>query len=117
MMAVRNQSSFKKIDESKGVDTSEDSSRYLQQQAKDLVVCIDRWLETKDETYLTFARTELERILALSMRLCIANQWDFSQLLVDGCEYEEQVLLEIEKGKRKRDSAKWAKGIVYESMP
>ena len=113
MMSVRNQSSFKKIDENKGVDTLEDSSKYLQSQADDLVNCFDKWLESKDETYLLFARTELERILALAMRLCIANQWNFSQLIVDGCEYEEQVLLEIEKGKRKRDTAKWATGIKY----
>lgn len=107
MISIRNQKEFKRIDESKGVDTSIDSSKYLRQQANDLVVCFERFVETKDVAYLLFARSELERILALAMRLSIEHKWDFIEMLKDGVEYEEAVLEDIRVGTRKRDTAKW----------
>lgn len=108
MVSVRNQKEFKAIDEAKGIDSTVDSSRYLLQQAKDLVECVNKWDETKDEAYRIFARTELERILALALRMSIENKWDFFDMLSDGVEYEEEVLNDIREGRRKRDTAKWA---------
>ena len=49
---------------------------------------------------LAFAMSDLARVLAIAMRECIAQGWDFIGLLVDGMEYESAVVADIQEGRR-----------------
>ncbi len=80
------------------------NANYIALQASEYHQVMLRAAEAQDPGFLAFAKSELSRILAIAMRECIANNWDFIEVLSEGVQYEQAVILDINEGRRTRDS-------------
>jgi len=69
---------------------------YLTVQAADYLHTMQRAVKYPDDAgaYTAHAKSELSRILALALRECVANDWDFMEVLSEGVEYETDTLTE-----------------------
>ena len=108
--ASKCQEYFTSIDESEYYNgPSVGNALYIRQQAEDYLRVQQSMQWAEDDfkrVYGAYASSELSRILALALRECIVNDWNFVSLLEDGVEYEEDVIKDIEAGRRPRRSHK-----------
>jgi len=84
---------------------SKSNVKYLEVQLSEYRTAIEKGEGTPEEDalnplYNVFAKSEMSRILAIILRECIIHGWDFDEVLSEGVEYEDSVILDIKEGRR-----------------
>jgi hypothetical protein len=101
--SLRNQRFFKKLYEPLGPLGVASNAAYILKQAEEYRDAMQRAGSYPEDSalYLTYAKTDLSRILALILRDCQEHGWSLFDLLQDGIEYERDgVVKDIEEGRR-----------------